>query len=202
MGLFNKIKQLFTKKIDEFETDSSKLIQTTKSEDSDHIQELRKIVERYGEKSYVTEEGEVTSRSPSRRWETEPLPGETKSQTTKRELDKKLALEGTTSDYHFAIANACNIMWSYRKEEPWVIKEIEKYFLKGLELIENDPKSIMFDDKFPRIELFDRLIMLYEREGYIEDAVKLAKKSVEFQQSEERLHKLQEKLNAIHDEDK
>lgn len=142
-----------------------------------------------------------TSASPAQSWQTEPRPGESPAQTGVRQLYEALELPGEPSAYHFAIQNCNEMLWKYRREEPWVVELIEWLCWLDIQLIEACPEAISFDrddeTRYVNVLAFDRLISLYEREGYLREAIKVARRAVRFNQSQHDFESLQERIAQL-----
>jgi hypothetical protein len=71
-------------------------------------------------------EGGSTGASPAQTWKTQPREGETKAQTTVRQLREALELPGILSNYHFAIQSCHEELRHFARQEPWVLEEVER----------------------------------------------------------------------------
>ncbi len=137
--------------------------------------------------SWPTKEG-ATSASPVSRYATiteAPTPVTPTTQLL-RHLSEALELPGTTSDFHFALQNCIEQLWKRRREEPGVVPEIERLCLLDLALIDNHPKSITNEvgrePKYFLVHAFGHLIQLYERDGYLADALAVARRATRYEQ--------------------
>ena len=145
-----------------------------------------------------------TSAAPATQLESSPLPGETPARTSLRHCHEALELPGTLSNYHFIIQGAHESIWKYRRREPWVVEEAERLCWLDLRLIQAYPEAITFDEfnkgeetNYPRVLAFYRLINLYETEGYLQEALDVAKLAVRFNQLQRELDRLEEKVKAL-----
>jgi hypothetical protein len=149
---------------------------------------------------WQTREGS-TSASPAHSWQTKSRPGESSAQTALRQLYETLELPGEPSDYHFAIQNCNETLWKYRREEPWVVEHIEWFCWLDIQLLEACPEAITFDREgeiqYANVLAFYRLISLYEKEGYLTEALEVARRAVRFNQSQPDFESLQERIAQL-----
>lgn len=145
-----------------------------------------------------------TSASPSKTWMTKRRKGESPMQTRLRQLYEALELPGELSDYHFALLPCYEELWANRREEPWVVAEIERLCLLDIQLVEAYPETILFESSdgpsWARVPAFDRLISLYEQNGYLQDALMIARRAVRLHQSQIALEPLEKKVARIEEE--
>lgn len=153
---------------------------------------------------WPTREGS-TSASPAKQWKTQIREDESPTEIALRQLIETLELPGILSDYHFAIQDCHETLWSTRRTEPWVLVEIEKLCWLDIRLIEAHPSTISFgtEDKqnYFGVSAFRRLIHLYEQEGYLHEALDVAKRAVRFHQGELALEHLQTRITQLESED-
>ncbi len=121
-------------------------------------------------------------------------------------IHEALELPGTASDYHFAIQQALPELRSRMLEEPQVVAHIEAFAWLDIRLAQAYPQAVSSDfgdDQFRYyvIEAFDALSNLYSGEGFLNEALEVARIAQQFQQGEQRRTALQERLAAIHGED-
>ena len=164
---------------------------------------------------WPTKDG-TTSASPANTWETKPLENETDGQTALRQLLESLELPGTLSDYHFAIQHGHDALRIKAREEPWVFEEVERLCWVDIKLIEQYPETITVEPitiqdeelaklanerrgerKFFRVTAFHQLISLYEREGYLKEALEVAKIAERFDQCEGKTDELKERISRL-----
>ena len=157
-----------------------------------------------------------TSASPSKTWETKPLQGESAGQTALRQLRESLELPGTLTDYHFAIQHGHDALRSNAREEPWVFEEVERLCWLDIKLIEQYPETITIEPitiqdeelaklaterrgerKYFAVSAFHQLIGLYEREGYLNEALEVAKISERFEQCQGKTEELKERISRV-----
>lgn len=145
-----------------------------------------------------------TSAAPATQLESPPVPGETPARTALRHCHEALELPGTLSNYHFIIQGAHEAMWKYRRREPWVVEEAERLCWLDLRLVQTHPEAITYDEfskgagpDYPRVSAFHRLISLYEAEGYLREALDVAKLAARFDQLPRELERLEGKVRAL-----
>ncbi|MBN8564799.1 MAG: hypothetical protein J0L70_30160 [Leptolyngbya sp. UWPOB_LEPTO1] len=149
---------------------------------------------------WTTPEGS-TSASPAHRWQTQPQPNETKGQTALRQLHETLELPGILSDYHFAIQNCHQTLWKQRREEPWILSEVERLCWLDIHLVEAQPTIAFWEreDTTHSISIlaFGQLVRLYEREGNLYEALAVAQRAEHFQQGKYHLENLQPRIAQL-----
>ncbi len=154
--------------------------------------------------SWKTHEGS-NSRSPAAGWAGGDDPRNTSAAQLLRRLYEAIELPGTISDYHFAMLGAYQELWSRRRREPEILPELEKILLLDIALVEAHPKSITFDtqgEKFvPRVPAFEYLVALYEREGFLHEALEIAKRAVKAGQGSSDEERLSERIAVLDAED-
>jgi hypothetical protein len=157
-----------------------------------------------------------TSASPAKTWETKPLKCETAGQTALRQLRESLELPGTLSDYHFAIQHGHDELRARAREEPWVFEEVERLCWLDIKLIEQYPETITVEPitiqdeemaklarerrgqrKFFAVSAFHQLITLYEREGYLKEALEVAQTAERFEQCQGKTEELKERISQL-----
>jgi hypothetical protein len=156
---------------------------------------------------WATADGE-TSASPASQWQSDPLPGETPAQTILRRCLEALELPGTLSNYHFILQGCHQQLWNHRRAEPWTVAEVERLCWLDLRLIQAYPKTVFKDfsgrdeeQGYVHIMAFYQLISLYEKEGYLREALEVARIAVRFKQGDHDLERLQHKLEQLEAED-
>jgi len=96
-----------------------------------------------------------------------------------RYTHEALELPGTAHDYHFRLLGAYELLWSRRSLASWALNEVEKLCLLDLELIEAHPldPGENFDLREVGQPAFNQLIQLYQREGYLVEAIEIAERA-------------------------
>jgi hypothetical protein len=162
--------------------------------------------------SWPTEDGS-TSAAPASTWKTQPQEGENESQTALRQLREALELPGTLSNYHFLIQSGHEELRRFAREEPWVLEEVERLCWLDIQLIDEYPMTITLepitiDDEeiakvvaerrgernFFHVIAFHQLISMYEREGYLREALEVAKLGEKFEQCQGKVEEIEERI--------
>jgi hypothetical protein len=145
--------------------------------------------------------GGSTSASPAKNWETKPRRGETEAQTALRQLRETLELPGTLSDYHFAIQHCHDELRGDAREEPWVLEEVERLCRLDIRLIEAYPKTITSeyggDRTYYGVSAFHQLTGMYEKEGFLREALEVARVGQKFEQCQGKVEDLEARLARI-----
>ena len=123
-----------------------------------------------------------------------------------QQLYEILELPGVIPDYHFAVQACAEALYKIRHEEPSALEICERLFLLDIELVEAYPEMLEYDEYEPgqviRVPAFERLIRLYETEGYLHEALEVAGRAVDSRQDLSRkLEELRERLAALEAED-
>ncbi|MET8495934.1 hypothetical protein [Streptomyces microflavus] len=112
-----------------------------------------------------------------------------------------LELPGSAMDYHFVLQNAVDRLWGARGSDPAALQLLEVFALLDLELMEAAPQAVSFDDgdpvSFVRVTSVPRLIGLLEREGAFTEALALAQRLTRFEQGQDMVGRLSEKVGAL-----
>lgn len=157
----------------------------------------RYIMWKYGERS--------TSASPARDWETTPRQGESEPLTLLRQVYETLELPGVLSDYHFALQKTHGDLHSLIGREVWIPAEIEKLCLLNIQLLNTHPETISHENEegihYASVTVFNRLLKLYKTEGYLQDALKIARIAVKFDYGDEIVEELEARIKSLEDED-
>jgi hypothetical protein len=90
-----------------------------------------------------------------------------------------------------------------RLEHPEVLQEIERLCWLDIELVEAYPETLEYEPgKCFRVSTFESLLHLYEREGYLHEAVAVAERGLRCGQDlSGRLEDLRKRLTAMEAED-
>ena len=148
----------------------------------------------------------ITSASPAHEWKTLPRGGESPAATLLRQVYETLELPGILSDYHFAIQHAHEALRKYVGKEIWVPAYIEKLCLLDVQLLDKYPETIVFESikneiHYARASAFTRLIDLYEKEGYLREALQIAKIAERLEQGSGIVEELEARINLMETED-
>jgi hypothetical protein len=148
--------------------------------------------------------GGTTSASPVQMWETKRRKGESPMEMVLRRLHEALELPGELQHYHFALLQCYEELWKDRRNEPWVVAEIERLCLIDIQLVETYPETIVFEGKdgpmWANVPAFDRLIYLYEQNGYLHDALEIARRAARLHQGEVKVEDLTQKIARLEEE--
>ena len=92
-----------------------------------------------------------------------------------------LELPGGSSDYHFLIQGTASQLWKRRRQEPDTLEHVERLCWLDVELVEACPQAITneysHEPTFYQVETFGLLINLYEREGFLREALDVAERA-------------------------
>lgn len=145
----------------------------------------------------------VTSASPASEHAAE-LFAEKSAARILRRLYEALELPGRIADYHYALHSAADALYRLRLEEPQVLSEVERLCWADVRLVEAHPEAVGFDEegesRFYAIPAFERLILLYEREGYLAEALDVAERAARFEQAHAVRERLAAKLATLRDD--
>jgi hypothetical protein len=112
-----------------------------------------------------------------------------------------LELPGIASDYHFIVQGCAERLWARRREELQVFEIVERLCWLDIRLIEarSDVFSLEpgIEPVFFRVIAFQRLIDLYEREGFLKEALDVAVRAVAFQQGNIHPQRLHDRIAAL-----
>lgn len=148
--------------------------------------------------------GGTSSAAPAQEWTTKRRKGESPMQLVLRQLHEALELPGELQHYHFALLRCYEELWRHRREEPWVVAEIERLSLLDIRLVEAYPEIIMFEGKdgptWASVPAFDRLIYFYEQNGYLHDALMIARRAVQLHQRTVTVEPLEKKIARLEEE--
>jgi len=151
----------------------------------------------------------VTGRSPAQDHAWAADRDEIDSEALRMRLWESLELPGEPSDYHFAIQSAAALLWRRKAPEPDALRWCEYLYRLDIRLIEVCPNAIRDryaeDDKnrdpYYQATAFNSLISMYEREGYLAEALSVARVATRFGQEQSRIDEIRERLEAVHAED-
>jgi hypothetical protein len=156
------------------------------------------------------EDGEGgTSASPAHQVAFGGLDKDLPTSTLLKRLSEGLELPGEASDYHFAIQGVAGALWNRRNREPEVLGWYERLNWLDIQLVQAWPDAVRdeFTDAQPRrsqfysVTAFGSLTQLYSREGLLQDALKVARLAEQFNQGENLVADVEERLAALRAED-
>jgi hypothetical protein len=147
-------------------------------------------------------DGTSSSASPAKNWEFQPLPEDATPEAILHHLYEVLELPGEASDYHFAIQGCFERLWGQRRAHPWLMGEIEKLCWLDIRLLEALPDTLRHQQTdgtvfCARSIAFERLIQMYERNGYLAEALDVAQRATHFHADETILKPLRERLARL-----
>jgi hypothetical protein len=132
--------------------------------------------------SWPTENGE-TSQSPASAW------------------SSLAELPGTATDYHYALLRSYQVLWGLRRGQPEILADLERLCLLDIALAEARPVVARIngegEGRWLSIPAFSYLVQLYERDGFLEDALGIAKRGAALGQGESEVGRLEERLASI-----
>lgn len=151
----------------------------------------------------------VTGRSPAQDHAWAADRDEIDSEALRTRLWESLELPGEPSDYHFAMQSAAALLWRRKVAEPDVLRWCEYLFRLDIRLIESCPDAIRNryaeDDEsqapYYQATAFNSLTSMYEREGYLAEALDVATVAARFGQEQSRIDEVRERLEAVRAED-
>ena len=121
-------------------------------------------------------------------------------------IHESLELPGRGSDYHFALQQAASQLRSGMLEAPEVLSHVEALAWLDIRLVLAYPQaasSEVEDERFRHyiVEAFDTLINLYSTEGFLNEALEVARLAQRLNQGDQRVAALEERLATIRGED-
>lgn len=121
------------------------------------------------------------------------------TQEVLRNLAEALEVPGEPSDYHFLLQGTAEQLWSRRKHEPDVVRWVLKLCQLDMALIAAQPDAVTDDTTgdFYRISSISLAVRIYEREGYLREALEICDWAARFGQCADERTKLQERLSAL-----
>lgn len=111
-------------------------------------------------------------------------------------LHQAFSLPGEPQDYHFAMLTALKELWRRRKDDPTSFKALEELSWLDIHLIKTLPETVRdpYDKVYYQVPSFDYLVRLYEQQGALHEAIEVAEIAVKYDQLQDKLVKLQDKL--------
>lgn len=149
--------------------------------------------------------GGCTSQSPTSDWATSG-PEDAPWPDVVRRLHEALELPGSGSDYHFALLSTTDVLWGRCRQDPDVLPVLERLCLLDIKLLEARPEIARVeredDESFGlHVPAFGYLIRLYEQEGMIEDALRIARRGTALGQRPADVERLEARLRDLEAED-
>lgn len=137
--------------------------------------------------------------------------GDLRSAATKdilRNLHEGLELPGEPTDYHFLIQGGATELWQRRRDDPGILDEVERLCWLDIGLVESRSDAASFEAegeeeelRFYGISTFGILIDLYEREGFLREALEVARRATRCGQGDALEKELANRVAAVEAED-
>lgn len=151
-----------------------------------------------------TNEGVSTSQSPAAVHFSIDRDSDTPSEVLTR-LDETLELPGSAADYHFALLAAYEWLSKQCRTKPDLLADLERLCLLDVSLVEACPQATSLGaDEEPymvSIPAFHHLIRIYEREGFIADALAIALRAAACGQGTAEQERLTSRIQELKSED-
>lgn len=148
--------------------------------------------------------GGSTSQSPASEWMNSGT-ADVPWRDVLRRLQEALELPGSASDYHQAIWRMADDFWELRRRDPDILAELERLCLLDLKLMELVPDlARVSPDYMPlmiHIPSIRHLIRIYEREGFLADAIDIARRGVALGIEPTELQRLESRIQELEAED-
>jgi hypothetical protein len=128
------------------------------------------------------------------------------SQAVIQRLWEAVELPGQPRDYHFALQRAADVLWERRRRsEAGVLRTVEQIAWLDIELVEIMPTTIHDEENrnpiVYTVTSFQTLRDLYLREGFLCEALAVARRAERLDQSAARVADLEARLEALRTED-
>ena len=154
--------------------------------------------------SWQTSKGE-TSQSPASRHANRGDAQNLDTGSLLRRTYEALELPGTASDYHFILMTAYQTLWTRRGDSPDSVDILEKLCLLDIRLVEAVPEAIRYDSGDVThafgVPAFGILAGLYEKNGFLEDALQIHRRGVPLGQGDRDIPQLEERIRELRAED-
>ncbi len=126
---------------------------------------------------WPTPDGGETGASPARQRAYDDQ-ADTSARNELRRLREMLELPGTLSDYHFAIQRTAETAYKGRQDDQDLVGKAERLWWLDIELVEAHPCTVEHSPgEFYRVTAYERLLQLYEGEGYLTEALEIAERA-------------------------
>jgi hypothetical protein len=150
--------------------------------------------------------GGETTQAPTIAWAD---PFNTKGRNAAENLQRvreALELAGTVADYHLVLMGAARALWPQLAEAPWVPVELEQICKLDLQLVQAYPGAVRdiapnLRNRYYPDSTFGILITLYEQEGYLHEALAVARETALIVQQPEALASLERRVESLEAED-
>lgn len=115
-----------------------------------------------------------------------------------------LELPGEPVDYHFLIQHCAGALWSQRRKEPDFLDDVEKLCWLDIQLIQARPDTVRIEgsdeSRFYHVSAFSILIDVYQREGFLREALDVAELAARYGQGLQARDRLAERIAAVENE--
>ena len=149
---------------------------------------------------WPTAEGS-TSQSPASAWCSFDDPPQTTAAHVLRRIYEALELPATAADYHFALLNSYETLWKRFREQADLLPELEQLLLLDIALVESRPDILQIGGEnetfWANVPAFYHLMRLYEREGYLDDALSIARRGVALRQGGDDVQRLEQRVAEL-----
>jgi hypothetical protein len=154
--------------------------------------------------SWETEDGGITSQSPAAARASSDR-DTTAPSVVLRRVYEALELPGSVADYHFALLSAYQLLRKHCRSNPGLLEEFERLCLLDLSLVQARPEAIMHGTYekpiMARVPAVEHLIHLYEREGFLEDALAVARIAAACGKGTDDQNRLMKRIQELKAED-
>jgi len=144
---------------------------------------------------WPTDEGSTSASPAHRHWHSDNTP--VPNPELLLNMMEALELPGIPSDYHFIIQGCAERLWARRREEPSALESVERLCWLDIRLIEVKPSLIHAELRGARVMTFQWLIDLRAREGFLNEALDIARLAATFQQGDTNAQLLQDRIAAL-----
>lgn len=120
-----------------------------------------------------------------------------------RVLQEALERPGSPSNYHFAILGCIEELWTWqrRRGHPELLAEIEDLCWLDVRLVGAMPSILTYERNgeqlYSAVPAFHHLIELYEREGFLQDALAVARRAARFYPDYPRVLELEQRIAQL-----
>jgi hypothetical protein len=122
-----------------------------------------------------------------------------------RNLYEVLELPGEVTDYHFAIQSCAAELWAQRRAQPELLETAEELWLLDIRLVEAMPSAFATESlagvTWYSVAAYESLISLYERQGYIREALAVTDRARSIGHGGQARERLEAKLRALVEEE-
>jgi hypothetical protein len=157
--------------------------------------------------TWVTSEGEASASPAKNHGFLLASDPSASTQLVLKRMYEALELPGEVTDYHFIIQSCIEELWKRhrRQQAPWLLEHLERLCWLDIRLVEAQSEAIAFDHsgarRYFRVLAFEHLIRLYEREGFLHEALEVAQRAARFSPDATYSEQLRQRLNRIEAED-